>query len=117
MKKVNVNTSRIKRVAILGILFLLAISSMGMFFTDNVSTVATIILTNNSTGVIEGYDYEFWTDVNKGSPENKAMMILTGGGSFISDYDTSNNKNTLMRTGKKIYSRKTHNQVGEITIT
>ncbi|MCL1904030.1 MAG: glycoside hydrolase family 11 protein, partial [Oscillospiraceae bacterium] len=60
-----------------------------------------ITLTSNKTGNHDGYDYEFWTDVTQGSSGNKATMILTGAGSFKSDYDTLNDKNTLMRTGKK----------------
>ncbi|MDH6313991.1 hypothetical protein M2137_002784 [Parabacteroides sp. PFB2-10] len=72
--------------------------------------------TRNATGVFEGYHYEFWTDVRPGSTDNKAIMQLTGGGSFTSEYDTSNNRNTLMRTGKKFDTKQTHSEVGEIVM-
>lgn len=74
------------------------------------------VLTRNSTGTFEGYDYEFWTDVRPGSSDNKAIMVLTGGGSFTSEYDTTNGRNTLMRTGKKFARSRTHEEVGDIVL-
>lgn len=101
--------------AVLGLVLLTG----GVMFSASASP-GNITLTQNATGTHDGYDYEFWTDVQPGSGTNKATMVLTGGGSFTSEYDTTNNKNTLMRTGKKFggaqASGQTHSQIGNIIL-
>lgn len=98
------------------IFLLLGFSLLGMAFIEEDSTTDRKTLTRSSTGTLDGYDYEFWTDVRPGSSGNKATMVLTGAGSFTSEYDTTNGRNTLMRTGKRFGPGQTHSQVGDITL-
>ncbi len=108
--------SRKNAVIIAMVFLLLGFGLTGMGFIEDPSQAGHKTLVRNSEGTLDGYDYEFWTDVRPGSSENKATMTLTGGGAFMSEYDTTNNKNTLMRTGKKFDAGQTHSQVGDITL-
>lgn len=107
----------IKKFGVIGTACVMLISALGTF---NVSTAAGRTITQNETGTVGSYDYEFWTDVQPGSSGNKAVMTLKGEGSFTADYDTTGNKNTLMRTGKKFggatAAGQTHNQMGNIVL-
>gem|GEM_PF-4460311 len=76
----------------------------------------SVFNTNTTKTMNDGVDLEFWTDVSG----NKASMTYTGNGGFTCQYDTTGNKNTLMRTGKKFSMNKgsgqTHKQLGQITL-
>ncbi len=106
----------IKKFSAIGMAVVMLTSALGSLTVS----AAGRTLTQNEIGTIGSYNYEFWTDVQPGSSGNKATMTLKGEGSFTSDYDTTGNKNTLMRTGKKFggatEAGKTHSQMGNIVL-
>lgn len=106
---------KIKKLGVIGAAFIMLASA----FT--VDAVAGKTITQNEIGSIGNYDYEFWTDVQPGASGNKAAMTLKGvGGAFTAEYDTTGNKNTLMRVGKKFggatSTGQTHSQIGNIVL-
>ncbi|NLP26487.1 MAG: family 16 glycosylhydrolase [Clostridiales bacterium] len=107
----------IKKFGVIGTAFVMLTSTFGALSVD---AAANRTITQNEIGTIGSYDYEFWTDVQPGASGNKATMTLKGEGSFTADYDTTGNKNTLMRTGKKFggatAAGQTHNQMGNIVL-
>ncbi|MDR1692452.1 MAG: glycoside hydrolase family 11 protein [Oscillospiraceae bacterium] len=68
------------------------------------------ILTENSMGSSEGYDYELWMDVGGG----EGSMTLGAGGAYSCQWREA--QNVLFRTGKKLGSEKTHGELGEIAL-
>ncbi|HEY8464192.1 MAG TPA: glycoside hydrolase family 11 protein, partial [Bacillota bacterium] len=79
-----------------------------MCFTLTLPVVAATTITSNTTGTIDGYDYELWKD------SGTTSMTLNGGGKFSCSW--SNINNALFRIGKKFDSTKTHQQLGNITV-
>ena len=72
------------------------------------STVSEpVVLTENAIGEQDGYSYELWKD------KGDTTMALTGGGAFTCEW--SNINNALFRTGRKLGSKKTYPEYGEIT--
>nr|2F6B_A Chain A, Family 11 Xylanase [Bacillus]2F6B_B Chain B, Family 11 Xylanase [Bacillus] len=67
------------------------------------------IVTDNSTGNHDGYDYEFWKDSG-----GSGTMILNSGGTFSASWNNVNN--ILFRKGKKFNETQTHQQVGNMSI-
>lgn len=65
-------------------------------------------ITENQTGVHDGYNYELWKDYGNTS------MTLNSGGTFSCQW--SNIGNALFRKGKKFDQTKTHQQLGNITV-
>jgi len=68
----------------------------------------TEIITGNKSGVHDGFDYECWKD------RGDVSMTLKGGGTFECKW--SNINNVLFRTGKKLDSKKTHDELGDISL-
>ncbi|HEY8464191.1 MAG TPA: glycoside hydrolase family 11 protein [Bacillota bacterium] len=73
-----------------------------------VNALAATTITSNTTGTIDGYDYELWKD------SGNTSMTLNGGGKFSCSW--SNINNALFRIGKKFDSTKTYQQLGNITV-
>jgi endo-1,4-beta-xylanase len=72
----------------------------------------TEAITSNKTGVFDGYGYEFWTDAGFGE------MILGAGGTFSGTWDSSNNRNVLLRRGIKFPTPLVaHTNHGNISVT
>lgn len=69
---------------------------------------ADTVLTDNATGVEDGYDYELWKD------SGNTTMVLTGGGTFSCEW--SNINNCLFRKGKKFGATQTYQEIGNITV-
>ncbi|MCR6097164.1 glycoside hydrolase family 11 protein [Salipaludibacillus agaradhaerens] len=67
------------------------------------------IVTDNSIGNHDGYDYEFWKDSG-----GSGTMILNHGGTFSAQWNNVNN--ILFRKGKKFNETQTHQQVGNMSI-
>lgn len=85
--------------------------SVLMFFTFIPAVnayAAQKVLTNNSTGIQDGYNYELWKDYGNTS------MTLNNGGAFSCQW--SNIGNALFRKGKKFDCTKTYKQLGNISI-
>ncbi len=66
------------------------------------------VLTENATGMIDGYNYELWKD------NGQTSMSLLGGGKFSCSWGNINN--ALFRIGKKFDCTKTWQQLGSITV-
>ncbi|GHV13940.1 hypothetical protein FACS1894179_06050 [Bacteroidia bacterium] len=71
-------------------------------------SLTELYITNNKTGVYDGFDYELWHD------KGNVSMTLREGGMFGCNW--SNINNALFRTGKKFDSTKTHNDIGAISL-
>lgn len=69
---------------------------------------ASQTITNNQTGVHDGYHYELWKD------SGNTTMTLTSGGTFSCQW--SNINNALFRKGRKFNETQTHQQLGNITV-
>jgi len=70
----------------------------------------TLTVTKNSTGEHNGYNYELWCDTGTAT----VGMTLGEGGAF--DCSWENAGNILFRTGKKLGSKQTHAEMGDITV-
>lgn len=90
-------------------MLLLAVAMCYAFTIPAVHVQAATTLYNNATGTIDGYNYELWKD------SGNTSMTLNGGGKFSCSW--SNINNALFRIGKKFDSTKTHQQLGNITVT
>lgn len=86
--------------------FLSFLMCMAIFPASGVS--AATVITENTTGTEDGYDYELWKD------NGTTSMTLTGGGTFSCEW--SNINNALFRKGIKFDSTKTYKEIGNITI-
>ncbi len=75
--------------------------------TANAASAATV-LTENATGVEDGYNYELWKD------SGNTTMTLTGNGTFSCEWSDINN--CLFRTGKKFDCTQTYKEIGNIVI-
>jgi len=96
-------------------LFFLLILSIPVFWgckSNSGSDGNTV--TSNSTGSVDGYDYEFWTD-----SEAKGKMTLGEKGTFICRWESTapGRGNFLARSGKKFNSTQLHSKVGDISVT
>ena len=69
--------------------------------------MAAQVITENTTGTQDGYDYELWKD------NGNTTMTLDGGGTFSCQW--SNINNALFRKGKKFDSTQTYQQIGNIS--
>jgi len=70
---------------------------------------AAITITSNQSGVHDGYNYELWKDYGD------TIMTLNSGGTFSCEW--SNIGNALFRKGKRFDATKTHQELGNISIT
>lgn len=68
-----------------------------------------IVIAGNKISTYDDFDYELWTQRSS----DPVSMELTGGGTFKCDWDA---ENVLFRTGKKLGSRKTYDEFGNISI-
>ena len=68
----------------------------------------TKVILQNDTGTYHGYDYELWKDTGD------LKMILGKGGAFNCSWDNANS--ALFRTGKRLGSTKTYEELGDISI-
>mgnify|MGYP000751596767 CR=1 FL=1 len=66
-------------------------------------------ITSNDTGTHGGYNYEYWKDSGNGT------MVLKDGGAFSCEWNNINN--ILFRKGLKFDETKTHQQIGNMTLT
>ncbi|MDR2045235.1 MAG: glycoside hydrolase family 11 protein [Clostridium sp.] len=71
--------------------------------------VEAAAITSNQTGTHDGYDYELWKD------SGTTSMTLGSGGTFSCSW--SDIGNALFRKGKKFDQTKTHQQLGNISIS
>lgn len=69
---------------------------------------AATVITGNTIGSEDGYDYELWKD------SGNTTMTLTGGGTFSCEWSDINN--ALFRKGKKFDSTQTHEELGGISV-
>jgi endo-1,4-beta-xylanase len=69
---------------------------------------AEITITQNKSGVQDGFDYELWHD------SGGVSMTLTRNGTFTCEWDNINN--VLFRTGRKFDETQTHDELGNISI-
>ena len=76
--------------------------------TTETVTEAPTVITENTLGTVDGYDYELWKD--HGTTE----MTLTGEGTFTCNWSDINN--ALFRIGKKFDCTKTWEEIGTITL-
>lgn len=67
------------------------------------------IITRNEHKEYEDFDYELWTQRSS----DPVTMILTGGGAYQCEWDALN---VLFRTGKKLNSKKTYAEYGNIVM-
>lgn len=86
--------------------FLTILMCLTMFPASAVG--AATVITENTTGTEDGYDYELWKD------SGTTSMTLTGGGTFSCEW--SNINNALFRKGIKFDCTKTYQEIGNITI-
>jgi endo-1,4-beta-xylanase len=72
-----------------------------------------VTITSNKIGTYDGYDYEFWTD-----SEAKGKMTVEKAGAFSCNWESTvaGRGNFLARSGKKFDSKKTHSQIGKISV-
>lgn len=66
-------------------------------------------ITDNKKGVHNGFDYELWHD------RGNVSMTLKEGGTFECNWNNINN--ALFRTGRKFDSTKTHDEIGDISLS
>ena len=66
-------------------------------------------ITSNETGIHGGYNYEYWKDKGNGT------MELKDGGTFSCEWDEVNN--ILFMKGLRFDKTKTHQEIGDISIT
>ena len=88
-----------------------AVSCMlsAILLTANIASVnAATVITENTTGTEDGYNYELWKD------SGTTSMTLLGGGSFSCEW--SNINNALFRKGIKYDCTKTYEEYGNISI-
>ena len=69
---------------------------------------AETVLTENTLGSADDYDYELWKD------RGDTMMTLKGGGLYSCQWKDINN--ALFRIGKKFDCTKTWEEIGEIRV-
>ncbi len=94
-----------KRHGIMHVILSVALS-MAMLPIGLVS--AATVITENTTGSEDGYDYELWKDTGTTS------MTLTGGGTFSCEWSDINN--ALFRKGQKFDCTQTYKELGNIQV-
>lgn len=72
---------------------------------------ASKTIKTNQIGQYGDFDYELWRD------KGEALMILNEDGTFECSWDKTKTGNILFRTGKKLNSSKTHDQIGTFSLT
>lgn len=90
-------------------LFLVAMICVFLVLPPVIAQAATVI-TSNSLGTHDGYDYEFWKDSG-----GWGSMTLTSGGTFSAEWGGINN--ILFRKGKRFDQTQTHQQIGNMSIS
>lgn len=96
-----------KKRKIRSLISMLLIMTMLMPATMKVQASQTI--TENQTGIHDGYNYELWKDYGN------TTMTLNSGGTFSCQW--SNIGNALFRKGRKFDQTQTHQQLGNITVS
>ncbi len=85
---------------------LMCITLIFMLMAVNVSAATTI--TKNTTGIIDGYDYELWKD------SGNTIMTINGGGAFSCSWNDINN--AMFKMGRKYSNNQPYSMLGEIII-
>lgn len=81
---------------------------MGTMLLPAQAISAATVITENTTGSEDGYDYELWKDTGTTS------MTLTGGGTFSCEWSDINN--ALFRKGQKFDCTQTYEELGNIEV-
>ncbi len=87
---------------------LLTAAALGLTMMPLVPASAATVITENTTGSEDGYDYELWKD------SGTTSMTLTGGGTFSCEW--SNINNALFRKGQKFDCTKTYEELGNVQV-
>ncbi len=90
------------------ILRVLTAGVLGLTMLPLVPASAATVITENTTGSEDGYDYELWKD------SGTTSMTLTGGGTFSCEWSDINN--ALFRKGQKFDCTKTYEELGNIEV-